>query len=113
MRQSTICNWKNQEAWENEDGWIPVDDQNVLDTQPQLHTSQWIDWVFDHASIHQIKEITEHLFAQNFRTQFEEANKYPFHTDTLHPSIPELEESPVKEQQQDQWEICKRDPRSW
>ena len=102
-------NWGNQEAWGNEDGWIPADNQNVLDTQPQLHTSQWIDWVFDHISIHQIREIAGCLFAQNFCTQFEEANGYPFQADTLHPSIPELKESPVEEEQQDQWEINTND----
>ena len=32
-------NWGNQEAWKNEDSWIPADDQDILDTQPQLHTS--------------------------------------------------------------------------
>ena len=102
-------NWGNKEAWWNKDSWIPADDQNVLDTQPQLHTSQWIDWVFDHISIHQIREIIGCLFAQNFCTQFEEANGYPFHTDTLHPSILELEESPVEEEEQDQWEINTND----
>ena len=88
--------------WENQDGWIPADNWNILDTQPQLHTSQWIDWVCDHMSIYQIREITGCLFAQNFHTQFEEVNGYPFHADTPHLSIPEIEESPVEGEQQDQ-----------
>ena len=61
-----------------------------------------IDWVFDHVNINQIREITGCLFAQNFWNQFEEANRFPFHADTLHPSILELEESTIEEQEQDQ-----------
>ena len=60
-------------------------------------------------SIHQIREIAGRLFAQNFCIQFEEANGYPFHIDTPHPSILELEESPVEEEEQDQWEINTND----
>ena len=94
-------NWENQEAWGNEDGWNHTDDWNKQATQPQLHTAEWIDWVFDHKNINQIREIAGRLFAQNFRNQFEEANGFPFHTDTPHPSIPELKESTIGEQQQD------------
>ena len=66
--------------------------------------------MFDHVSIHQIREITGHLFVQNFHIQFEEANSYPFHADTPHLSIPQLEESLVKEEEeQAQWEIGTND----
>ena len=65
--------------------------------------------MFDHVNINQIREITGCLFAQNFRNQFEKANRFPFHTDTPHPSILELEESTVQEEQQDQWEINTND----
>ena len=98
-------NWENQEAWGNEDGWNHADDWNKQETQPQLHTAEWIDWVFDHVNINQIREITGRLFAQNFQNQFEKANRFPFHTNTLHPGILELEESTIQEEQQDQWEI--------
>ena len=102
-------NWGKQEAWGNEDGWNHADDWNEQETQPQLHTAGWIDWVFDHVNINQIREIAGHLFAQNFWNQFEEANRFPFHSDTPHPSILELEESTVQEEQQDQWEINTND----
>ena len=102
-------NWGNQEAWENEDGWNHTDDWNKQETQPQLHTAEWIDWVFDHVNINQIREITGRLFTQNFRNQFEEANRFHFHADTLHPSILELEESTIEKEQQDQWEINTND----
>ena len=68
-----------------------------------------IGYLTTYVSIHQIREIAGCLFAQNFHTQFEEANGYPFQADTLHPSIPELKESPVEEEQQDQWEINTND----
>ena len=61
--------------------------------------------MFDHVNINQIREIAEHLFAQNFRNQFEEANGFPFHANTPHPSILELKESIVEEEEEDQWEI--------
>ena len=102
-------NWENQEAWGNEDGWNHADDWNEQETQPQLHTAEWIDWVFNHVNINQIREITGRFFAQNFRNQFEEANRFPFHANTPHPSIPELEESTVQEEEQDQWEINTND----
>ena len=62
-----------------------------------------------YVNINQIREIAGRLFAQHFRTQFEEVNGFPFHADTPHPSIPELKDSPVEEQQQDQWEINTND----
>ena len=65
--------------------------------------------MFNHVNINQIREITGCLFAQNFWNQFEEANRFPFHADIPHPSILELEESTVQEEQQDQWEINTND----
>ena len=65
--------------------------------------------MFNHVNINQIREIGKRLFAQNFRNQFEEANKFPFHTNTPHPSILELKESTVQEQQQNQWKINTND----
>ena len=102
-------NWGNQEAWGNKDGWNHTGNWNEQEIQPQLHTTEWIDWVFDHVNINQIGEIAGCLFAQNFWNQFEEANRFPFHTDTPHPSIPELKESTVQEEQQDQWKINTND----
>ena len=58
-------NWGNQEAWENKDG-CHTDDWNEQEIQPQLHTAEWVDWVFDHVNINQIREIAGCLFAQNF-----------------------------------------------
>ena len=101
--------WGNQEGWGNEVGWNHADDWTPAENQPHISTPEWIDWVFNYVNINQIREITGHLFAQNFRTQFEEANGYPFHTDTPYPSIPELKDSPVEEQQQNQSEINSND----
>ena len=98
-------NWENQEAWENKDGWNHADNWNKQETQPQLHTAEWIYWMFNHININQIREIAGHLFAQNFRNQFEEANRFPFHANTPHPSIPELKGSTIEEEEEDQWEI--------
>ena len=103
--EATNNNWGNQDNWGNEDGWNHTDDWTPAENQPHTSTPEWIDWVFNYVNINQIREIAGCLFAWNFCTQFEEANGYPFHADTPHPSIPELEETPVEEEQQDQWEI--------
>ena len=45
------------------------------------------------------------IFESTFASTRVRRNRYPFHADTPHPSIPELEETPVEEEQQDEWEI--------
>jgi hypothetical protein len=103
-------NWDDHESQVNNDeGWNHADDWTAgLGNQPQLHTPEWIDWVFTYISLDQIREIAGRLFAQNFRTQYEAEHGIPFRVITPEPSIPELEEEPVEEAQ-GQWEIGSND----
>jgi hypothetical protein len=101
-------NWDDHEsqdnnAWNHADDWTPG-----LGNQPQVSTPEWVDWVFAYISIDRIREIAGHLFAQNFRSNYEAKHKIPFHVVTPKPSISELEEEPVKEVQ-GQWEIGSND----
>jgi hypothetical protein len=102
-------NWDDHESQANNEGWNHADDWTTgLGNQPQLHTPEWIDWVFTYISLDQIREIAGRLFAQNFRTQYEAEHGVPFRIATPEPSIPELEEEPVEETQ-GQWEIGSND----
>ena len=74
--EATNNNWGNQDNWGNEDGWNHTDDWTPAENQPHTSTPEWIDWVFNYVNINQIREIAGCLFAWNFRTQFEEANRY-------------------------------------
>ena len=66
----------------------------LLRTNPiSQHLSGLIGYSTMYVNINQIREIAGRLFAQHFRTQFEEVNGYPSQADTPHPSIPELEDS--------------------
>jgi hypothetical protein len=67
-------------------------------------TPEWIDWVFAHINLDQIREIAGRLFTQNFRANYEAEHGIPFRVVTPEPSIPELEEEPTEEAQ-GQWEI--------
>jgi hypothetical protein len=101
-------NWDDHEsednnAWNHADDWTPG-----LCNQPQISTPEWVDSVFAYISIDQIREIAGHLFAQNFRSNYEAAHRIPFRVVTPEPSIPELEEEPVDEAQ-GQWEIGSND----
>jgi hypothetical protein len=89
----------NDADWNQPDDWI-----TGLASQPQFNTPEWIDWVFNHINISQIREITGRLFAQNVRANYEAEHGVPFCVGTPEPSIPELEEEPVEEAQ-GQWEI--------
>jgi hypothetical protein len=93
----------NDADWNQPDDWI-----TGLASQPQFNTPEWVDWVFNHININQIREITGRLFAQNFRANYEAAHGVPFRVGTPEPSIPELEEEPVEEAQ-GQWEIGSND----
>jgi hypothetical protein len=93
----------NDADWNQPDDWI-----TGLASQPQFNTPEWVDWVFSHININQIREIAGLLFAQNFRANYEAAHGVPFRVGTPEPSIPELEEEPVKETQ-GQWEIGSND----
>jgi hypothetical protein len=102
-------NWDDHESQANDEGWDHADDWTAgLRNQPQLHTPEWIDWVFTYISLDQIREIAGRLFAENFRTQYEAEHGIPFRIATPEPSIPELEEEPVEEAQ-GQWEIGSND----
>jgi hypothetical protein len=102
-------NWDDHESQANNEGWDHADDWTAgLGNHPQLHTPEWIDWVFTYISLDQIREIAGRLFAQNFRTQYEAEHGIPFRIATPEPSIPELEEEPVEEVQ-GQWEIGSND----
>jgi hypothetical protein len=102
-------NWNDNEDQDNNTGWNHADDWTLgLGNQPQIHTPEWIDWVFTYISLDQIREITGRLFAQNFRTQYEAEHGIPFRIVTPEPSIPELEKEPVEEAQ-GQWEIGSND----
>jgi hypothetical protein len=106
-----IINWNSQDNqdsynhFHNENTWITP--QFAAD-QPHTDIPEWIDWVFAHINLDQIREITGHLFSQNFRTNYEAEHGVPFCVVTPEPSIPELEEEPVKEAQA-QWEIGSND----
>jgi hypothetical protein len=52
----------NDADWNQPDDWI-----TGLASQPQFNTPEWVDWVFNHININQIREIAGRLFAQNFR----------------------------------------------
>jgi hypothetical protein len=93
----------NDADWNQPDNWI-----TGLASQPQFNTPEWVDWVFNHININQIREIAGRLFAQNFRANYEAAHGVPFRVGTPEPSIPELEEEPVEEAQ-GQWEIGSND----
>jgi hypothetical protein len=93
----------NDADWNQPDDWI-----TGLASQPQFNTPEWVDWVFNHININQIREIAGRLFAQNFRANYEAAHGVPFRVGTPEPSIPELEEEPVEEAQ-GQWEIGSND----
>jgi hypothetical protein len=103
-------NWDDQESQVNNDeDWNHANDWTAgLGNQPQLHTPEWIDWVFAYITLDQIREIAGRLCAQNFRTQYEGKHGIPFRVATPEPSILELEEEPVKEAQ-GQWEIGSND----
>jgi hypothetical protein len=97
-------NWNDNENQDNNESWNHTDDWTPgLGNQPQLNTPEWIDWVFTYISLDQIREITGHLFAQNFRTDHEPEHGIPFHVVTPESSIPEFEEEPIEEAQ-GQWE---------
>jgi hypothetical protein len=93
----------NDADWNQPDDWI-----TGLASQPQFNTPEWVDWVFNHININQIREIAGRLFAQNFRANYEAAHGVPFRAGTPEPSIPELEKEPVEEAQ-GQWEIGSND----
>jgi hypothetical protein len=93
----------NDADWNQPNDWI-----TGLASQPQFNTPEWIDWVFNHINISQIREIAGRLFAQNFRANYEAEHGVPFRVGTPEPSIPELEEEPVEEAQ-GQWEIGSND----
>jgi hypothetical protein len=103
-------NWDDHEDQVNNDAnWNqPNDWITGLASQPQFNRPEWIDWVFNHININQIREIAGRLFAQNFRANYEAEHGVPFRTSTPEPSIPELEEGPVEEAQ-GQWEIGSND----
>jgi hypothetical protein len=101
-------NWDDHESQDN-NAWNHTDDWTAgLGNQPELNTPEWIDWVFTDISLDQIREIAGYLLAQNFRTNYEAEHGIPFCVVTPEPSIPELEEEPVEEAQ-DQWEIGSND----
>jgi hypothetical protein len=93
----------NDTDWNQPDDWI-----TGLANQPQFNTPKWVDWVFNHININQIREIAGHLFAQSFRANYEAEHRVPFRVATPEPSIPELKEEPVEEAQ-GQWEIGSND----
>jgi hypothetical protein len=93
----------NDADWNQPDDWI-----TGLASQPQFNTPKWIDWIFNHININQIREIAGRLFAQNFRANYEAEHGVPFRIATPESSIPELEEEPVEEAQ-GQWEIGSND----
>jgi hypothetical protein len=93
----------NDADWNQPDDWI-----TGLASQPQFNTPEWVDWVFNHININQIREIAGRLFAQSFRANYEAEHGVPFRIATPEPSIPELEEEPVEEAQ-GQWEIGSND----
>jgi hypothetical protein len=93
----------NDADWNQPDGWI-----TGLASQPQFNTPKWVDWVFNHININQIREIAGRLFAQSVRANYEAEHGVPFRIATPEPSIPELEEEPVEEAQ-GQWEIGSND----
>jgi hypothetical protein len=76
--------------------------------QSHTDTPEWIDWVFAHINLDQIREITGRLFSQNFRANYKAEHGISFRVVTLEPSIPKLEEEPVEEEQ-GQWEIGSND----
>jgi hypothetical protein len=93
----------NDEDWNHTDDWTAG-----LENQPQLNTPEWIDWVFAHINLDQIREIAGQLFSQNFRANYEAEHGIPFRVATPEPSIPELKEEPTEEAP-DQWEIGSND----
>jgi hypothetical protein len=102
-------NWNSTENQDVSQGWNHNDDWTLaIGNQPQLNTPEWIDWVFAYISLDQIREITRHLFAQNFQSNYKAEHKIPFHIVIPEPSIPELKEEPVEEEQ-GQWEIGSND----
>jgi hypothetical protein len=55
-------NWDDHESQANNEGWDHADDWTAgLGNQPQLHTPEWIDWVFTYISLDQIREIAGRL----------------------------------------------------
>jgi hypothetical protein len=52
--------------------------------------------VFAYISLDQIREIAEHLFAQNFQSNYKAEYGVPFCIVILEPSILELEEEPAE-----------------
>jgi hypothetical protein len=104
----------NWNAQDDQDSYNCFNDKNTWTTpqytadQPHTDTPEWIDWVFAHINLDQIREIAGRLFAQNFRTNYKAEHRIPFCVVTPEPSIPELEEEPVEEAQ-GQWEIDSND----
>jgi hypothetical protein len=89
-----------EDDWNN--NW---DDHESEDNNAWNHADDWTPGLCNQP---QIREITGHLFAQNFRSNYEAEHRIPFCVVTPEPSIPELEEEPVKEAQ-GQWEIGSND----
>jgi hypothetical protein len=104
-------NWNAQDDqdsynhFNNENAWTAP--QYTAD-QPHTDTPESNDWVFAHINLDQIREIAGQLFSQNFRANYEAEHGVPFCVVTPKPSIPDLEEEPAVEAQ-DQWEIGSND----
>jgi hypothetical protein len=94
-------NWNTQDDqysynhFNNKNAWNTP--QYTAD-QPQTDTPEWIDWVFTHINLDQIREIAGRLFSQNFQANYEAEHGIPFHIVIPEPNIPELEEEPVEEE---------------
>jgi hypothetical protein len=105
------ANWNDQD---DQDSYNRFNDENAWNApqytadQPGTDTPEWIDWVFAHINLDHIREIAGRLFSQNFCTNYEAEHGIPFRVVTPEPSIPELEEEPVEEAQ-DQWEVGSND----
>jgi hypothetical protein len=101
-------------AQDDQDSYNRFNDENAWNAlqytadQPHTDTPEWIDWVFAHINLDQIREIAGRLFTQNFRANYEAEHGIPFRVVTPEPSIPELEEEPTEEAQ-GQWEIGSND----
>jgi hypothetical protein len=97
-------------AQDDQDSYNRFNDENAWNApqytadQPHTDTPEWIDWVFAHINLDQIRGIAGRLFTQNFRANYEAEHGIPFRVVTPEPSIPELEEEPTEEAQ-GQWEI--------
>jgi hypothetical protein len=105
------ANWNDQD---DQDSYNHFNDENACNApqytadQPGTDTPEWIDWVFAHINLDQIREIAGQLFSQNFRANYEAEHGIPFRVATPEPSIPELEEEPTEEAP-DQWEVGSND----